>query len=194
MSKPIKELLRKNLEKRFDGVTSLAVVGFTGLSAVTTRQIRGRLRNKDIKFTVVKNAVARQAFKTIGIGQAGELLDGPCAVAYGSDSVVSVVRELLEIGKEKEMSTLTVKAALLDGELFGKDQIVRLSKFPTRPEAMARVVSCLLTPGAKLAGCIVGPGRKVAALVKAIEEKAPKAEPAGEAAPTAGEAAPAASV
>jgi len=31
-------------------------------------------------------------------------------------------------------------------------------------------------------------------LVKAIEEKAPKAEPAGEAAPAAGEAAPAASV
>ena len=43
MSKPIKNLLRKEFIRRFEGITSLAVVGFTGLDAVSTNEIRGRL-------------------------------------------------------------------------------------------------------------------------------------------------------
>ena len=114
MSKPVKELVRKELVKRFSGVESLAVVGFTGLDAVATHAVRGRLLEKGIRLTVVKNSVARQAFKELGLGKAGEMLYGPCAVAYGSDpkvGVVSVVRSLLEIAKEAPK--LTVKAALL---------------------------------------------------------------------------------
>ena len=93
MSKPVKELVRKELINRFDGVSSLAVVGFSGISAVNTRKIRGQLREKEISMTVVKNSIARQAFKEVGLDSAVGLLDGPCAIAYGADSVVSVVRE-----------------------------------------------------------------------------------------------------
>ena len=151
MSKPVKELVKKELVKRLGGVSSLAVVGFTGIDAVTTRIIRGKLREKDIRLSVVKNAVARQAFKSLGLDGAETMLDGPCALAYGGDSVVTIVRELLEIGK-KEAPKLTVKAALLDGDIFGPERIDELSKYPTRPEAIGRVISSVLSPGSVLAG------------------------------------------
>lgn len=202
MSKPVKELIRKELVKRLEGVTSMAVIGFTGIDAITTRQIRGKLREKDIRLTVVKNAVARQAFKSVGLAGAADMLDGPCALAYGGDNVVSVVRELLAISKDAPK--LTVKAALLDGEVFGTERIEELSKFPTRTEAIGRVVSAVLSPGSVLAGCLVGPSSKIAGILKAIEDKrkeaaeaAPAAEepaaaePALEAAPVAEAAAPA---
>ena len=67
MSKPVKELVRKELMKRLDGVSSLAVIGFTGLDAVTTNTVRSRLVKKDIHVTVVKNALAKQAFKELGL-------------------------------------------------------------------------------------------------------------------------------
>ena len=173
MSKPVKELIRKELIKRFEGVTSLAVVGFTGIDTLKTHEIRGRLRAKDIRMTVVKNSIARHAFEAVGIPEAKDLLEGPCAVAFGVDqeqvSVVNVVRELLDIAKEAP--NLVVKAAVLEGDVFGKDQIDALSKYPTRDEAIARTVSCVLAPGAKLAGCLVGPGGKIASLLKAIQEK-----------------------
>lgn len=173
MSKPVKELVRKELARRFEGLTSLAVVGFTGIDAITTHQIRGRLRDKNIKMTVVKNALARQAFDSIGLSVAKDLLDGPCAVAFGADqdqvSVIDVVRELVAIGKETP--NLKVKAAILEGEAFGPDRVEALSKYPTRSEAVAKVLSCVLSPGAKLAGCLIGPGAKIASLLKAIEEK-----------------------
>ncbi len=170
MSKPVKEMIRKELVGRFDGLTSLAVVGFTGVDAVATNRIRGRLREKQITLAVVKNSLVRQAFKEVGLDTAAGLIDGPCAVAYGSDSVVDVVRELLDIGKDSP--NLTVKAALLDGEVFqGDDRVKALSEFPTREEAVAEVLGCVISAGGNLAGCLIGPGSQVAALVKAVEEK-----------------------
>ena len=73
MSKPVKELIRREMKKRFEGVTSLAVVGFSGLDGVATNQIRGRLLKQNVQVTVVKNSLARQAFKD----QSRDLLRAP---------------------------------------------------------------------------------------------------------------------
>ncbi len=186
MSKPVKELVRKTLIGRFQGVSQLAVVGFTGVDAVTTNAIRSRLRQKDIRMQVVKNALARQAFVALGIEGAGALLEGPCAVVHGADSVVTVVRELLDINKETP--NLKVKAAFLDGDLFPTDQIQALSKYPTRDEAIGQVVTCVLSPGANLAACLLGPGGQIASILKAIEEKLEKEAPAEAASPEAASA------
>jgi len=170
MSKPVKKLIRDELIKRFDGVTQLAVVSFSGVDATTTNAIRTRLAEKDIRVSVVKNSLARQAFRKLGIQNAGELLDGPCAVAYGADSVVTVVRELLDISKETP--NLTVKAAFMEGDVFTRDKIDALSKYPTRQEAVSQVLGCVLSAGANLAGCLVGPAGQIAGILKGIEEKA----------------------
>ena len=154
---------------RLEGVTSLAVVGLTGVDAITTTNMRKRLREQDIRLLVIKNALAKQAFKAIDLEVASDLLDGPCALDYGGDNVVSLVRELLDIKKE-HAPELVVKAAVMDGEAFGSDKIDALSKFPTREEAIGTIISCALAPGMKAAACILAPGSKIASLVKAIEE------------------------
>jgi ribosomal protein L10 len=183
MSKPVKKLIRDELIKRFDGVTQLAVVGFTGVDANTTNTIRARLAGKDIRVSVVKNALAKQAFRELGIDIVGQLLDGPCAVAYGADSVVTVVRELLDISKETP--NLVVKAAFMEGDLFTQDKIAALSKYPTRPEAIGQALSCVLSAGANLAACIMGPAGQIAGILKSIEDKAPAETAAPEVAPEA---------
>jgi large subunit ribosomal protein L10 len=177
MSKPVKEMVRRELAGRLKGLSSLAMVGFTGLDAIATNRIRSRLRSKGIKLLVVKNSLARQAFKAVGLDVAVDLIDGPCAVAYGSENLVGVVRELIDIGKESPQ--LTVKAALLEGEIFrGDDRVKALSRFPTREEAVAGLSGCLIFVCGSLAGCLVAPGAQVAALIKAIEEKAASQEAA----------------
>jgi len=170
MSKPVKQMIRKELAKRFAGVDSLAVVGFAGLDAEQTYVLRGRLVEKDIQIKVVKNSMARQAFQDVGLDMAVDLLDGPCAIAWGADSVVSVVRELLDV--HKTSPALTVKAAVLDGEVFaGEEDVQRLSRFPTRDEALGQVVQCAISAGADVAGCLVGPASQMAGILKSIEEK-----------------------
>ena len=170
MSKPIKQMVRKELAGRFAGVSSLAIVNLSGLNAADTYEMRGRLAEKDIRITVVKNSLARQAFEDVGLTPVVDLLNGPCAVAWGGDSVVTIVRELLKV--QKDAPSLTVKAAVLDGEVFSSEaDVERLSKFPTRDEAIGQIVQCALAAGSDLAGALVGPGGQIAGILKVIEEK-----------------------
>ncbi|MFW6066063.1 MAG: 50S ribosomal protein L10 [Planctomycetota bacterium] len=173
MSKPVKEMMRQNLSRRLQGVDSLALVDFTGVDATATNQIRGRLAEKSIHMMVVKNSLARQAFRDAGLEQAGRLLRGPCAIAYGDDSetvgVVSVVRELLDI--RKEQPNLGVKAALLEGEVFGSDRVEELSEYPTREEAIGRITGSLMAPAANLSAALLGGGSTLVGILKSIEEK-----------------------
>ena len=46
MSKPVKEMLRKEITDRLAGVDSLAVVGFTGVDAVTTSDEETRAKRE----------------------------------------------------------------------------------------------------------------------------------------------------
>jgi len=168
MSKPVKELLRREFSKRFEGLTSLAVVSLVGVDANQTNAIRSHLRQKDIRLTVVKNAMARQAFRAMGMDEAAKLIEGPSAIAYGGDNVVTVVRELLSL--RETAPALTVKAAMMEGESFPSERIEELSKYPTRDEAIAKVVACVLAPGAKLAAAAVGPGAVLAGALKTIQK------------------------
>ncbi|MHC4561910.1 MAG: 50S ribosomal protein L10 [Planctomycetota bacterium] len=194
MSKPVKELIRKQITGRLEGVTAVAVVDLTGVDANATNEIRSRLTEKDIRLSVVKNSLAKQAFKDVGLEAAIGLLVGPCALAWGADSIVSVVRELRDISKD--IKELGLKGALLDGDVFDAGRMEELANFPTREEAIAQALQAVLSPGASLASCLIAPGGAIAALLETIEEQAegssddaaaeeaPAAEVAAEEAPT----------
>ena len=178
MSKPVKNLIRKEIGRRLEGVTDVTVVSVIGIDGNTSNRLRGELLAKGIHVMVVKNAMARQAFDDLGIGAAGKLLDGPCAVAYGAESVVDVVREI--IGRAREIPELSVQGAYMDGEVFaGPVRVEALSKFPTRIEALGKLAGAALGPGGKLAGALIGPGGVIAGILKALEERG---ESAGESA------------
>jgi large subunit ribosomal protein L10 len=170
MSKPVKALLRKELVRRLAGTDSLAVVSLMGIDGLTTNRLRRELRSKDIRVTVVKNSVAREALKEMGLEPASVLLEGPCAIATGADSVVTVVREVL--GRSKGIPALAVKGAVLEGEVFLRQRVDELSKYPTRGEGLSRVVALACSPGGRLAACLAGPGGVLADIIKAVEEQA----------------------
>jgi ribosomal protein L10 len=67
MSKPIKNMIRKELADRLEGVTSVAVVELTGVDAVSNNDLRGRLRDQDIHLMVVKNSLAKHALREVGM-------------------------------------------------------------------------------------------------------------------------------
>jgi large subunit ribosomal protein L10 len=187
MSKPVKQMIRKQITGRLEGVSSVAVVDLTGVDANDTNQIRSRLTEKDIRLSVVKNSLAKQAFKEVGLEEACGLLVGPCALAWGADSIVAVVRELRDISKD--VKELGLKGALLDGDLFDAGRMEELANFPTREEAIAQVLQAVTSPGATLASCLIAPGGAIASVLETIEEQSegssdePAAEEVAEEAP-----------
>ncbi len=187
MSKQVKNLITRDLSDRLGEVDAVAVINPRGINAIKNNLMRRRLHEKGVRMTVVKNTLARRAVGEGKLKGFDTLLDGPSAVIYGDASIATIARLVLDEKKNDE--SIELRGIFFDGEVYVGDQgVEQVSKLPTREEAIGQVVALVLAPGGNLAGAFKGQAGKIASLVKAIEEKAEKAEAGGtavEAAPTA---------
>ncbi len=71
MSKPIKNLIVESYKKRFEGIEGAVLVDVRGVTSNDNNKFRHNLAQKQIKVTVVKNSLARQAFKGLSWRQIG---------------------------------------------------------------------------------------------------------------------------
>ncbi len=175
MSKTVKGIMMGEYKSRVGGASDAMVISIRGLKGKDTTRFRAKLRKNSIKVAVIRNALAKAAFKGTGLEALFPLLEGPSALAFGGQSVVEVAREIVDL--VKDFPGLELKGAVLDGTLFkGEAGVKELSKFPTKAEAQAQVVTLLVSPGRKLLGQIKGPGSALAGIIKAIETKLEKGE------------------
>lgn len=175
MSKPVKEMIVRDYQQRFEDVENALVIDIRGIPANDNNELRIDLQQKDIRITVVKNSLARKAFEGTTLEPLGPALEGPCAIAYGAESVVNVAREIVDWARK--VDKLDLKGAVLDGTYFeGADGVKRLSDFPTREEAQARVVQLVLTPAGNIVSAATSAGSNLLGIVKEIEERLEKGE------------------
>jgi large subunit ribosomal protein L10 len=181
MSKRVKSLITAELQNKFKGADSVVVIDYTGIDSKTTGGIRSDLRKKKVKLTVVRNALAAKALENAGLKGAGGLLKGTNAVCYGGESVVDIVKELVE--QAKKVEKLKIKGSIVEGQLLDSKATTALAKLPSKKELQGMIVGQILGPGRKIAGQLKGPASKIAGQIKTVEEKAKEKE--GAAAPAA---------
>ena len=170
MSKPIKEMIIADYKQRFEGIDDALLIEIRGVDANVNNSLRMDLGGKAIRVTIVKNSLARKAFAGTALEPLTPALLGPSALAYGGASVIDVARELVTWAKKIEH--LQLKAAVLDGEFFeGEAGVKRLSEFPTKEEAQARIVQLVLTPASNVVGAALSPGSTILGIVKEIRSK-----------------------
>lgn len=175
MSKPMKEMIVSEYKDRLGENDQAIVVSMRGVDASGTETVRTKMRQGSVQITVVKNSLAKKAFEGTALEPLGPVMEGQNALIYGERSVVEVARDFIEL--IKEFPEIELKGAVLDGELYAGDEgVKRLSKFPTRDEALSDAVGLILGPGRKLVGAVKGPGSNLAGILKAIEEKLEKGE------------------
>ena len=172
MSKTVKNLITKAYEREFAELTGAVVVDIRGVEAGDNNAMRTELSGKSVKVRVIKNSLARNVFKGGELEPLNEYLDGPAAMVFPTHedtSVVGIARDLIDWAKK--VQNLEIKGAVMDGMSFGPGEIKKLSEFPTKEEAQAKIVQIVLTPAQKLVGAVVSPGRNLAGIVKTIQEK-----------------------
>ena len=170
MSYFVKSLVQGEYEQKFDGVSEFVVIDTTGISGVDNNILRGELKEKGIRMTVVKNSLMCLALQKLEMdGACSIFAAGPCTVAYGGDSVVDVAKELVD--QAKKIKAIDLKGAYVDGTVMDGAGVKALSKMPSRAELQGQVVQLVTSPGANIAGALVGPGGVIAGCIESLIEK-----------------------
>ena len=168
MAKYVKELIRSELEKKFDGLNEFLIVNTKGVGGNDNNELRGELKAKGIGLFVVRNSLMKQALDNIDMSAATGLFEGPCTVAWGGDSVVDVAKDIKEWCKK--IKSLEIKGAFLDGTVLDAEAALELANMKSRSELQGDVIMLACSPGARLASVITTPASNIAGCIKTLIE------------------------
>lgn len=166
MSKYLKELMTNDLKDKLEGVSDVLVVDVIGMEANANVELRRALREKNMHLMVVKNSLARRATEGTALAPAFEGASGTSAVVWGGEDVVSLAKEVVRLAKEASYEPFATKGGVMDGEKLSSEDVVAVSKWPSREEQLSLLMGQILGPGATLSGQLLGPGKSLASQVK----------------------------
>ena len=179
------------LKAKIGAASTLIFTNYNGASAEKMGALRALLHERNSGYLVVKNRLFALAAKEAGLD--GELpgFGGQVGVAFtDDDSAVPVLKALVEFRKEHEV--LELLGGFISGRPCTADQLVDLSRLPSKSVMRAQVLGTLLAVPRGLVSVFAGRLRSLLYVLNAYIEKqggAPEA-PAADAADDAPAAAP----
>jgi large subunit ribosomal protein L10 len=158
--------LREELAK----ARTLIVSEYRGLTVREIAEIRRALRKQDVSYRVVKNRLMRIAAED-SVGEAlNPLLNGPTAIAFGTDEA-GTAKAVLDATRPYN-KIVRITGAVLGDKAIDGDAVTRLAALPPREVLLARLAGGMQAPVGTLAGLFLAPLRNLGyALAQVAEQK-----------------------
>ena len=182
MLKKDKERIVAELADRLRSAQSLIVTDYRGLSVKEIDDLRTKLLEHGVRYTVVKNTLTRRAAEEAEAKELLELLDGPTALAFldteaDPAAAAKVLNDIAGAGK-----ILVIRGGLLDGKTITEGDVKNLASLPPTDVLRAQLAGALAAPLATIVGLFTAPLRD---LVGVIDARIKQLEEQGEAVPEA---------
>ncbi|MDP7033683.1 MAG: 50S ribosomal protein L10 [Planctomycetota bacterium] len=162
--------MRAEFEKEFSGLDNFFFVDYRGMNSTETVTVRNGLRSESVQFRVIKNSLVEHALGERAVESVRTCLKGPTAICYSLDSdPVSVAKSLT--GWAKKVDAMEVKGGVLGEQALSADEVVRLSRVPSREELLSMLVSGIQAPLSGLANCLQGPLTGMARILAAVRDQ-----------------------
>jgi large subunit ribosomal protein L10 len=170
MLKSEKEELIQELNGKFSKATTAIVAEFNKLNVDTVTRLRKQLRDNGVEYKVLKNTLAKRAAKGTKVEVVSDDFTGPVAAIIGYGDVVTPAKVLA--GFIKDLETIKVRSAMVDGRKVDAAGVQALAKMPGLTELRAQLLGMLTQPASKLVRTIAAPGSQLARVLQANVEKA----------------------
>ncbi len=131
------------------------ITEYRGLTVGQLEELRGKIREAEGSFAVVKNTLARVALNEVGLPIPEDLLKGPVGIAFGNKNIPGVAKAVLDFAKDNEL--LVVKGGMIGESIIDVDSVKALTDLPSIDVLRAQLLGLLNTPASQLVGVFNAP-------------------------------------
>jgi len=147
---------------------SAVVAEYRGLSVAEMTELRKEARGADVYLRVVKNTLARRAFKGTDFECLEDSLKGPVLLAFAKDDPGAAARVIKDFSKEHD--ALQAVSISLGGQLMPASDLAKLADLPTLDQARAMLLGVMIAPMSKLVRTLAEPPAMLARTLSARGE------------------------
>jgi large subunit ribosomal protein L10 len=168
-----------NLEQKKSIVAEVAAVAakahsavaaeYRGLSVVAMTALRSEGRKNGVYVRVVKNTLARRAVEGTDFACMQDGLVGPLILAFSKEEPGAAARLMQDFAKANDK--MVIKLVSFGGKMLAPGDIDRLSKMPTREQALSMLMGVLQAPITKLVRTLSEPNAKMVRTFAALRDK-----------------------
>jgi large subunit ribosomal protein L10 len=139
-----KQKVVQQLQDRIDKAGLIIFTDYRGLNVEEMTSLRNRLRIPGVEYRVVKNTMMEFALGNCGYNEIVNQIDGPNAVLFSDDDLVTPAKAIYEFIKERKK--LEVKVGIVQGQVVAADRIKALADLPPKEVLLAQVVGTMQAP------------------------------------------------
>ena len=148
------------LKQRLDGVKTVVLTEYRGLTVRQLSDLRKQLRAVSAHYKVVKNRLAKIAVDATDLSALARHLNGPTGMIVSKSDPVAVAKALQAFTKVNQ--ALTIKAGYADGQVLEPAGLKALADLPSRDALRSQLLAALQGPLAQLVGLLAAPQREIA--------------------------------
>ena len=178
-----KKAMVKQLTERLQNAQAGVLADYRGLTVEQDTELRRKLREANVEYTVLKNSIIRFAAKEVGLEDLDSVLEGPTAIATSNDDVISPAKVLCDFAKGNDL--LEIKAGFVEGKVISIDEVKQYASIPSKEVLISKMMGSLQSPISKLARTLQAivteeavPGGKAEETAAPVEEAAAPVEEA----------------
>jgi large subunit ribosomal protein L10 len=183
MNREEKSATIQEIAAQIEGAEAIFAVDYRGISVPQAAELRGKLRETDSSFRIVKNRLTKLAASQVGEERLAELLVGPTALTFVRGDTAAAAQAITTFNKEHDI--LTYKGGFMAETVLDDAAFKSIAKLPSREVLVGQFAGVIASP---LTGLVRGLGGLTQGLALQLGQIAEKGLVTGEAPAAAPEA------
>ena len=170
-----KKEMTASLAAELDQAGIIYLTDFTGLDVKAITELRARLRERGIRYRVVKNTLMRRALEGLELPDISAHLEGPTALVMTDDDPVLPAKVVKEFAKDHDDRPV-VKIGIVDRRMVSPDAVNTMADLPPRDQLLGAIAGGLTASVAGVVGVIDALIRDIAYMLKEVARRQEGAE------------------
>ena len=144
-----KHIIIDEIKDKFERAESAVVIDYMGITVAEADEMRKKLREAEVDYTVYKNTLVKRAIEGTKYEALGEILEGPSGFAFSYDDATAPARVLNDA--RKAYKKMEFKGGIIEGEYYDKENIEKIAAIPSRDTLISKFMGSIQSPIANFA-------------------------------------------